>query len=111
MGERIISVDETLWRHLQEIARQEQRPVDEIAGAILRRYAMARVPPPSPATPVDIEEDTKDLFLLIARSADELGETSEKGDISERSREILHTEYPEHLMRRLREQDSDTDEA
>lgn len=61
--------------------------------------------------PASTEEDKSPTeehpFLIIARAADELGESSKEGNISERSRELLATEIPEYLMRRMRGDDAD----
>ena len=63
------------------------------------------------------EEDTIEIpenpLLMIAKMADELGLSSGRGDISERSREILDTEFPDYLWRRMHgdysDVESDTD--
>jgi hypothetical protein len=48
-----------------------------------------------------------DPLLIIAEAAEEAGLRSEQGDISARSRELLETDYPGYLMRRMRGQDND----
>src|SRR5579871_753225 len=89
------TIPDDLAEQLENIAQRENRPLDEVVEAALRSYAEEHVSTEAPS-----EKD--DLFLLIAQAADELGEGSKEGDIAERSREILDTEFPEYLMRRMR---------
>ena len=87
---------------LSDLARRENRPIEEIVELALRRYAIAhRFPTKQTESPEESQED-EHPFLVIARAADELGENSKEGNISERMREILATEFPEYLMRRMR---------
>ncbi|MFN8374310.1 MAG: hypothetical protein U0694_15710 [Anaerolineae bacterium] len=51
-----------------------------------------------------------DPLEVIAQAAHAAGMSSAFTNISERSRELLHTEYAEYLMQRLREQGGGTDE-
>lgn len=51
-----------------------------------------------------------DPLEIIAQAALQAQMSSAFTNISERSREILHTEFPEYLMQRLREQGGRTDE-
>lgn len=85
-----ISIPEPLGDELEFIARQENRSVDEILESIVRQFVAAHS---RPGSPPDDQPQTKDLFALIAKAADELGENSKEDNISERSREILLTEY------------------
>lgn len=51
-----------------------------------------------------------DPLEVIAEAARAAGMSSAFTNISERSRELLHTDYAEYLMQRLREQGGGTDE-
>lgn len=87
------TIPDQLAEKLEDIARRENRPLDKVVEEALQQYASEHLPP----------QQTRNLLLLIAQAADELGEGSNEGDIAERSREILNNEFPEYLMRRIRE--------
>lgn len=98
------TISDELAEQLKEIAQRENRSIDEIFEDALREYADTHV-----ETSVDDEPLTEAVngFLAIAQAADELGERSKEGDISERSREILDNDFPEYLMKRMRGDYSD----
>jgi len=98
------SIPDHLAEMLEHIAQSENRPVEEIVEEALQQYASEHLPPSSANQP-----QTRNLLLLIAQAADELGEGSKEGDIAERSREILNNEIPEYLMRRMRGDYSDVE--
>lgn len=97
------TIPEQLAEKFENIARRENRPVDEVVEEALQQYADEH--PPAPLE----QPQTRNLLLLIAQAADELGEGSKEGDIAERSREILNNEIPEYLMRRMRGDHSDVE--
>lgn len=98
------TIPDQLAEKFEDITRRENRPVDEIVEEALKQYAEEHLPSPSAEEP-----QTRNLLLLIAQAADELGEGSKEGDIAERSREILNNEIPEYLMRRMRGDYSDVE--
>jgi hypothetical protein len=97
-------IPERLAEQLENIARLENRSPDEVLEDALQHYATDHS--------VEITEGqpkTRNLLLLIAQAAEELGEGSKEGDIAERSREILNNDFPEYLMRRMRGDYSDVE--
>ncbi|MFN8565581.1 MAG: ribbon-helix-helix protein, CopG family [Anaerolineae bacterium] len=98
------TIPDDLAELLNDVARRENRPVDEIVEEALKQYAEEHLPPSASEQP-----QTRNLLLLIAQAADELGEGSKEGDIAERSREILNNDIPEYLMRRMRGDYSDVE--
>lgn len=92
-----IEISEQVLERLREVAEQQNLAVEEIAETILNEWAQAYIEPEA------------DPLLMIAEAADKLGLRSEEGNIASRSREILNTDYPDDLMRRINEQ-SDADQ-
>ena|SRR4051794_2113257 len=92
------TIPDELAEQLENIAQRENRPLDDVVEEALRHYADEHQPE---------QPKTRNLLLLIAQAADDLGEGSKEGDIAERSREILNNEIPEYLMRRMRGDYSD----
>ncbi len=52
----------------------------------------------------ELAQDPDDVLLRILEGADELSYSSQEGNISERSREILATDFADYLLRRARGQ-------
>ncbi len=102
-----IEIDPHLMHLLQDVAKRENRDLDEVIQTTLHHFAMARAYQGVSAVEPEPETKIKDVFRLVAEAADKLGETSDHINFSERSRDLLNTDYPEYLMRRLREQDID----
>ena len=101
-----VHIKEDLMKRLADVAERENRPVEEIIESALEQFASQRLTAEKPVYQFDYPADTKDVLLLIAKAADELGETSSVPNLSERSSELLRTEWPEYLQRRLRKQDN-----
>jgi plasmid stability protein len=90
-----VRISESLFKRLQDRAERENRSVDDIAEAILEQQVAYEYRP------------ERDPLLLIAAAAEEAGIHSEKGDIAERSRELLTGEIPDYLRKRLNGQEND----
>ena len=95
MIDLIIRISDDVFAQLEEKALEEQKPVEEIAAALLEENLQYHY------------HEDRDPFLLVAKAAEEAGLHSEHGDISERSRELLQTDFPDYLTHRLREQGDD----
>lgn len=90
-----LRISESLFKRLQVRAEQENRSVDDIAESILERQVTYEYRP------------ERDPLLLIASAAEEAGISSEKGNLAERSRELLTNEIPDYLRKRLDGQGDD----
>ena len=93
--EALIIKDETIATRLRDIAEQEERTVEEVIGSMLDTYRGGRETSAAPEP---------GSFAMLAKSAQEAGIQSEATDTSERSREILSTEFADYLRRRIDEQ-------
>jgi hypothetical protein len=93
----MIQISDDLLERLKDIAQNEQKSVEELAASLIEQQIAPEY------------DESRDPLLMIARAAEEAGLSSGQGDIAERSREILNTEFPDSLMRRLREQDNDAE--
>jgi hypothetical protein len=97
MAELVIRDERIAWQ-LLDIARRENRSVEAVLDDLLADYR-PETEQPKPGT-----------FAALAEAARRANLRSEHPvDTSERSREILHSEYAEHLKRRMDEQPKDTD--
>jgi vacuolar-type H+-ATPase subunit H len=96
-----LRVAEHLVRQLKEIAEREHRSVDDVVETMIEQYQ------PSVGEAKEDTSNEESGLWVLAKTAQELGLSSGQSNISERSREILNTEYPEYLMRRRRGQYDD----
>jgi hypothetical protein len=95
MADVIIRNERLAWK-LFEIARRENRSVDDIIETLVEEhYPNQTDDKPAPGS-----------FAALNWSAEKagIGRDSEPVDTSERSREILETEYADYLKRRMNEQ-------
>jgi hypothetical protein len=92
MVDLVIRISEDVFAQLEEKALEAQKPIEEIAAALLEENLQYRY------------DENRDPFLLVAKAAEEAGIQSEHGDVSERSRELLKKDFPDYLTNRLREQ-------
>jgi predicted transcriptional regulator len=93
----MIQISDDLLERLKDIAQNEQKSVEELAASLIEQQITPEY------------DESRDPLLMIARAAEEAGLSSGQDDIAERSREILNTEFPDYLMRRLREQGNDAE--
>lgn len=102
MAQLLIQDEGIAWR-LLDIARRESRPVEAVLESLLEHY--------EPTAPIVEDEPQPGTFAALAAAARRANLSSpEPVDTSERSREILNTEYADYLKRRMDEQQSsDTD--
>lgn len=96
------TIPDDLAELLDNIAQRENRSVDELVEEALQQYASEHLFSSE-------EQRHKNPFLIIAEAADQLGLGSSERDIAERSREILNYDFPEHLMRRMHGDYSDSE--
>lgn len=95
MADLIIHDEDVAFR-LLEIARREERPVEAVLKSMLANYTQ----PES-----DEDEPKPGTFAALAASARRAGLASENPvDTSERTREIMKTEFADHISRHTNEQ-------
>lgn len=99
-----IEIPDDLVKTLNKIAEREGRTVEEIAKSALGQFSDAHWIPVAAPEDSETASETNDLFTLVIRAAHELGEGSRQGNVSERSRELLSTDFADYLMRRHRGQ-------
>lgn len=92
-------IDDEVARSLEEIAQAEDRSVDELVNDVLRHFAQMRADRAQSSESTDEPHDPDDVLLRILAGTNELGERSMEGNVSERSGEILSTDFAEYLMR------------
>lgn len=94
MADLLIRDERIAWR-LLDIARRENRSVEAVLDTLLSQYDENG----------EGEKPTPGTFAALAEAARRANiSSSEPVDTSERSREILNTEYADYLKRRLDEQ-------
>lgn len=95
---------EDLLTQLRDLADRRNRSVDEMMEELLAPYQQELRP-----EPFDPDNPPPGTLAALAKAAREAGLYAEV-DTSERSREILKTEYAEHLKKKMRrEQHDDSD--
>jgi hypothetical protein len=98
VADLLIRDERIAWR-LLDIAQRENRSVESVLDTLLDYYPTVQ--------PEETAQETP--FAMWAKAAEDANiHSSGPVDTSERSREILNTEYADYLKRRLNEQ-SDTD--
>jgi plasmid stability protein len=96
------NLEESLARRLRAWAARQHRSPEEI----LTEWVEERL---SADEQSSYAEATQNPLLRMAQRAEELGLSSGRSDISERSREILNEEYPRYLKARMDRNETDTD--
>lgn len=94
-------IDKELLDQVQKLAAEENRSMDDVVTSVLWQFVLSRSFQQSGTPDIDVTPTTKNPLLLIAQGAEALGDLATENNVSERSREILRTEYPEYLMRRV----------
>lgn len=90
-------INDPLAQRLRSLAEREHRSVDEVLETLLDQY---------PADQDQNEEDDNPLLTML-RLAEAAKLTFTENDVVDRSREILNTEYPDYLLKRMHENDAD----
>ena len=62
-----LNISDALFMMLNDVARRENLPVDEVVESVLFRYALAHRFPTKPATPEAEPPENEHPFLVIAR--------------------------------------------
>lgn len=93
MADWVIPTD--LAEKIEEIAVREQRSVEEVLARMVEQYAV-RDAPPSDAAGVP----PRGTLARLAYEALRGGFDSGDPDLVDKSREILNTEFPNHLSKR-----------
>jgi hypothetical protein len=89
----LVEIPEEVAQRLNDLAKEQDSSVGELLTKLLNRYA----PENPPGSLVEMAQNARDAGLA---SKDPI-------DTSERSREILNTEYADYLKRRM---DTDADD-
>jgi hypothetical protein len=96
-----IEISEVLAEQLKDIAQQENQSIDDLIAQWIKQHR-GQSAAVSEYEAYNLEKDSLSSLANLALEADiRTGEIN----ISERSREILTNEYPEYLLRRMREND------
>ena len=95
--------DEDIALRLREIARRENRSIEDVLASLLETYANFE-------SEVDKSEPKPGTFAALAASARRANIRSDKPvDTAARSRQILRDEFPDYIRRPVDDQQSDTD--
>ncbi len=90
-------IDDTLAEQLRQLAQYENRPLDAVLRSMLASYATSLQPSEWPLEMARMaEEDTDIVWNEYAP------------DLSERSRDILESEFGDYLLKRLRDDGDDS---
>lgn len=95
-----INISDEIARRLKVVAQLQHRSMDDVAAAILEQHISETLPQ------LDPENDATDEALpgslaAFVKAAQEAGFHGKEIDVADRSREILDTEFAEHLRRRM----------
>jgi hypothetical protein len=87
-----------LIAELQELAERTQRPVGELLKSMIEQYKSNEPQ----------EEPEGDPLLRLWEKAKNVKLEFSEHNVSERSREILETEYADYLLSRMRRDDAES---
>jgi len=90
-------IDDEIAKRLDQIAQQENRPIDAVLRSMLESYAGLVQP--------------SDWPLIMAKMAEadiDIDWNEQAADLSERSRDILDNEFTDYLLKRLQDNDGDS---
>jgi len=96
-----VEISQELLEILEDVAKREHHSLSEVIENALKNFALEHRSPPQNDT------TNHDPLQMIAEAAEELGLGSGKGDISERSRDILKANFADDLARRMRNENED----
>lgn len=93
----VISLSQEIIQRLEAIAQRENRSPEDVVASLLEHY--------TPLRTSDEDEIIPGTLAELARAAQRANLRSGISDTSERSREILNTEFADYLLQRMQEQD------
>ena len=96
-----VEISQELLEILEDVAKREYRSLSEVVENALKNFAQEHRSPPHNDT------TNGEPLLMIAEAANQLGLGSGKDDISERSRDILKSNFADDLARRMRGENED----
>lgn len=100
-------IDDEVARSLEEIARAENRSVDELVNDVLRRFTKTRAALENAIPPVNEPDETEgNLFLMLAELAEQYDWRSGRSDVSENFDEIIGDMMAEDFLKRHHADDS-----
>lgn len=102
-----IEIDHELLRQVRKLAAEENRSVDSVVKTALEQYVLARTYHGTELVLPELTSETRNPLLRIAEGAELLGDLASEDNVSERSRDILNTEFPEYLMNRMRRSETE----
>lgn len=82
---------------LREIAERDNRSVEDVIANLLEQFELQHTDTPDP-NETEVPPRSLAAFEKVAR---EMRFKTDQSDISERSREILNTEYAQYLLDRM----------
>lgn len=96
-----INVSSDIAERLKRIAEQENRSLDDVLTSLLNAYPQVKQQP----------SGNWALRMALMAQTDTAIEWNERAvDLSERSREILNTEFADYLLNRMQESENEADE-
>ena len=107
MSDLIIS-DPQIADRLRAIAERENRSIEQMLAVLLNRFESIGKPPMDDSMTVPDEVPPERTLSAFAKVVREMGVETGQTDIVDRSREILNTEYADHLHARMKLEDEDT---
>ena len=92
-----LMIDDTLAEQLRQLAQHENRPLDAVLRSMLESYATSLQPSEWPLAMARMAEEDTDIAW-----------NEYAPDLSERSRDILESEFGDYLLKRLRDNGDDS---
>ena len=96
----VTKIPDDLLQELEDIAQAEGRTSADVLRVMLSRYPRPKPDAPPPGSLAELAQKAREAGLSSPHPV----------DTSERSREILKTEYADHLKRRM-EQDTEANDS
>ncbi len=94
----LIIHDSKIADRLREIAERDNRSVEDVIANLLEQFELQHTDTPDPN---ETEVPPAGTLAALAKVAREVRFKTDQSDISERSREILNTEYAQYLLDRM----------
>lgn len=106
MSDLIIS-DPQIADRLRAIAERENRSVEQIIEELLSNYQSPITETHQPSKTINPDNPLLGTLAALAAAGRRMNFQSGENDVSERSREILNTEYAEYLLSRMNRPNED----
>jgi hypothetical protein len=98
-----LPISENTARRLRAIAESQRRSLDELLDEFASQYPEAETEP-------NAMKSAPGTLARLGEAADRMTFQAQEQDIGRRSRELLHGEFADYLLKRMHKQDTSTDE-